>query len=170
MSMPFTELGLNVWAILIAPCMLSLPIFVLIQLILGKRRQHQYIHFLEYIRAAWIFSLMLGMIAGTGATAMLFEILWNLPGKYLNWLALAVLPLGYGTYHFKNKNQLLYGTVEVLMGVATALGATARPEFHATQGLTTIGAIYIVARGFNNISEARQKAVGPPLLDKHTPA
>jgi hypothetical protein len=147
------------WLIYVAPVCLLPPLLILlvVKRIMGKRREEQYQRFFVRMKFPWIFTFLLGVIASENLVALTAAVLSSLPGKYLNWLALAVLPIGYGAHYFKKLNQLVYGTVEILVGAATALGSTARPEFHSAQGLTIIGAIYIVARGFNNISEARSK-------------
>lgn len=88
---------------------------------------------------------------------MMNLVLYHLPGHYMNWIAVCVFPIGYSAYYFKKKNQLLFGQLEIAVGVATALGATARQEFRLTQILAVIGAIYIVARGFTNIDDAKKR-------------
>jgi len=85
-------------------------------------------------------------------------VLYRVPGKYSNWMSLAVVPVGYFAHRFKQWNLLRYGMVEVLVGFSTALGATTKGGLQPTQGLAVIGATYVVARGFSNISDARKKA------------
>lgn len=108
------------------------------------------------------------MIVELSAAAVAFVgklvniILYHLPGQYVNWVAIGVVPLGYLAHRFKSANPLLYGIVEVLVGLATALGATSRTAFGATQALAVIGSTYVVARGFNNVSHA-QKQVAIPV-------
>jgi hypothetical protein len=115
---------------------------------------HWFLFVSQFIYAMGISSAIVGLI-GTTVDCVSFR----LPGKYVNLMAFAVLPVGYAAHRFKKQNQLRYGVVEVLTGMATAIGATARTEFQPTQALAIIGAIYVVARGFNNISDARPKAV-----------
>jgi hypothetical protein len=104
-------------------------------------------------------SMAATLLGGTVVAVNWF--LYRLPGKYSNWLSLAVLPIGYSVHYFKRRNLRLYGTIEVIVGVATALGSTVRGTLQPTQGLAIIGAIYVVGRGFNNISEAKQKPKNP---------
>lgn len=85
-------------------------------------------------------------------------VLFRIPGRYSNWISLAIVPIGYFAHRFKQRNLLRYGMVEVLVGFSTALGATTKGGFQPTQGLGVIGATYVVARGFSNISDARKKA------------
>lgn len=90
-------------------------------------------------------------------TAGVNWILYRLPGKYLNWISVGVLPLGYLAHQFKQRRLRWYGIVEILVGFATALGAMSKGSFQPTQGLALIGATYVVARGFNNVADARRK-------------
>jgi hypothetical protein len=96
------------------------------------------------------------MVGITARTINLF--VYQLPGEYMNWLAVGVLPIGYGAHYFRTRNLRVYGMSEILLGVSTAFGVTIRPHFQPTQALTLIGATYVVARGFNNVAEARLKA------------
>ena len=91
------------------------------------------------------------------------KLFYKLPGKYFNYVALSVLPAGYIIHRFKRFNQTYYGTVEVLFGIATGMGTTLGIKvFGAAQGIAIMGAVYVVARGFNNIYEARKpKNTGP---------
>jgi hypothetical protein len=94
-----------------------------------------------------------------GFTTMLNQTLSFLPAKHLNWLAVAVLPIGYIVARYKRRNQLRYGWIEVGVGVLSALGTiNSQPEFRPVQLLTIVGALYVVARGFGNIYEASQRA------------
>src|SRR5579872_31392 len=109
--------------------------------------RHWLLMALQFAYAVGIGSAIVGL---TGTTVS--RLLYRIPGKYVNLLAFAVLPLGYAAHYFKTQNQLRYGMVEVLAGMATAIGATAKSQFQPSQGLAILGAIYVVARGFNNIS------------------
>ncbi len=89
------------------------------------------------------------------------------PGRYWNWLAVLVLPVGFTAAWYKKKNQLRYGTIEVVAGVLTAFAATfQQKDFDSPRALTVVGAAYVVARGFGNIKEARDKeeAKGKALI------
>ena len=88
---------------------------------------------------------------------------YQLPGNYMNWLAVGVLPLGYGAHYFRTRNFRFYGMSEILLGVSTAFGVTIRSQFQPTQAVALIGATYVVARGFNNVAEARLKATAARL-------
>ena len=104
-----------------------------------------------------------GFMLLSGALAwalMINQLLYKLPGKYANWFAVAVLPAGYFASRFKQKNQWRYGLVEVVVGIATAFGVTVQLKgVQPPQGLTLVAAAYVVARGFNNMSDARKKAI-----------
>lgn len=81
---------------------------------------------------------------------------YRLPGKYFNIIAIAALPIGYAVHRFKRFKPIHYGAVEIMVGIATALGSTfSKKEFEPAQGLAVLGAIYVVASGFNNIYVAR---------------
>jgi hypothetical protein len=81
----------------------------------------------------------------------------NLPGSYLNWLAVLVLPIGYAGYSFKRVNQSFFGLIEIFVGMTTAFATTFRAELGTAQVLALLGAIYVVARGFTNMSEGNLK-------------
>lgn len=103
-----------------------------------------------------IIELSAVVVAFTGK--LLNLLFYRLPGQYVNWIAVAVVPLGYAAHRFKSANQLYYGIIEVLVGLATALAATSRTRFGAVQALAVIGATYVVARGFNNVTDAGKKS------------
>lgn len=88
---------------------------------------------------------------------------YRLPGKYFNMIAVAALPVGYFAYRFKRFNQTLYGIVEIMAGVATAFGSTlaVKQEFDAAKGLAVLSAMYVVARGFNNIHDHQNQNRNP---------
>jgi len=118
----------------------------------------------ERLRAhSWliVFFLLSGELtasAAVGGTATLLNwLMYHMPGQYVNWAAVAVLPLGYVAHLFKKGSPYHYGIVEIVAGVATAFGVTIHAQFQPVQILTIIGAIYVVARGFNNVAEARKK-------------
>lgn len=80
-----------------------------------------------------------------------------IPGHYRNLLGVAVLPTGYAAFRLKKTHQYRYGQVEVVIGIATALGVTLKDDgLSPAQGLALVGAMYVVARGFSNINEANR--------------
>jgi hypothetical protein len=92
-------------------------------------------------------------------TLAMNKFFYKLPGKYFNYIAISALPIGYAIHRFKRFNQIYYGAVEILFGIATAAGTTLGiKNFGGAQGITIMGAIYVVARGFNNIYDAQQAA------------
>jgi hypothetical protein len=92
-------------------------------------------------------------------------LLYHLPGKYENWIACLVFPLGYIAHNFKKVKLFYYGVSEVLVGVGGAFGVTLNQRFGPVQGLAIMSAIYLVARGFNNISDAREKGKATSAQD-----
>lgn len=87
----------------------------------------------------------------------------------LHWtqvlVALFVVTVGYGAHWFKQANKLWYGYSEMLFGVLSAVLVVSRINFAAVefsnltlaQYGTLVGAAYVVARGLNNVSEARRE-------------
>jgi hypothetical protein len=118
-----------------------------------SRRKHWLLLAFQFVLGATLSSASIQFFG-----AVVHWLLYDIPGKYLNLVGLMVLPVGYAAHHFKRWNQLLYGIVEVLVGIATAVGATARADFQTAQGLALLGAVYVVARGFNNVTEARENS------------
>jgi hypothetical protein len=118
--------------------------------------QKQFSYFLEK-SAVWAFTFVVAACTVTWAGQAINFGLYRMPGRYLNWAAFLVLPAGYSAHQFKKRSQALYGLIEILVGVSTAFGSTARTSFGTPQGLAIIGAVYIVARGFNNFSESAKK-------------
>ena len=101
-----------------------------------------------------------------GLAFVINQVLYKLPAQHLNWLAVAVLPGGYLATLYKRNNQMRYGIVEVMVGVITALSTiNQHPDFQAIQGITLIGTLYVVARGFTNIKEAQEKAKAKIAVD-----
>jgi hypothetical protein len=83
-------------------------------------------------------------------------------------IGVAVLISGIAAFFFKLKHQRAYGAVEVLFGGVAAV-VTARQMKAATnwtpQITALIGAVYIVSRGLNNISDGFKvikKVTGKP--------
>jgi hypothetical protein len=83
--------------------------------------------------------------------------LGHVPGHHLNWIAFFVWPVGWVAFRFKQFNQKYYGMLEIVVGVSTALGTTMKGAFGLTQGLAVMGAVYVVSRGYSNITEAEKK-------------
>jgi hypothetical protein len=84
-------------------------------------------------------------------------LLQRAPGRYTNWIAVLVWPVGWIAFRFKQFNQKYYGWVEIGFGILTALAITVNGVFGPTQGLAVLGAIYVVSRGYGNITDAEKK-------------
>jgi hypothetical protein len=70
-----------------------------------------------------------------------------------------IVGLGLLAYEFKKRDQLFYGRVEICFGIASAitLAFSSKPnEMHLTQWASLVGAAFVIARGRNNISDARR--------------
>jgi hypothetical protein len=71
-----------------------------------------------------------------------------------------VINMGVVAHQFKKQNQLWYGVVEVIFGAAYGF-STAFSIKPLDQGFgrwaTLVGCTYIIARGLNNISEAKAR-------------
>jgi hypothetical protein len=132
-----------------------IPAQVIIRLLPVTDKQH------DDLSASYSF-FVLGLAASIFVVGMFTigvnRILYQTPGRYLNWLAILVLPIGYLAYQFKEKNPYLYGTFEVLVGISMAFGATTTNKaFQPTQAFTIISGIYVVARGSQDRAEGREK-------------
>ena len=75
-------------------------------------------------------------------------------------LLTSVIAIGWIAHKFKMRNQLWYGVVEIFFGI----GSGASVSFSMSPGramfaqlVTLAGCAYVVARGFNNVTEARAK-------------
>jgi hypothetical protein len=72
-------------------------------------------------------------------------------------VALAVIAFGWLAYWYKGQNQFIYGLIEVLVAMATAMtstfGITSNRETF-TRVATIVGCVYIVSRGFENMNKA----------------
>ena len=73
--------------------------------------------------------------------------------------------MGFGAHAFKKHNQFLYGVVEVIFGgssaFAVALGISSRSAT-PSQWATLVGCAYVIARGLNNVSDAKMAALVKP--------
>jgi hypothetical protein len=84
-------------------------------------------------------------------------------GTYLTHLIIGavVVFLGIAAHWFKGKNQRWYGMVEVLFGSISgfgiALNISPRNSW-LTQGAALVGCAYVIARGLNNIADAKKVA------------
>lgn len=73
-------------------------------------------------------------------------------------LVLAVAAAGYTAFRFKRGRQIWYGRVEVAFGVASCIKVALTSPIQDSllvQWSALIGCIYVISRGFNNISDAR---------------
>jgi len=84
-------------------------------------------------------------------------------------VAMLVVAAGFGAHRFKQTSKLFYGYSEVAFGVLSAVLVVTRINFVAAefrslslaQYGTLVGCAYVVARGLNNISEAKQEKTAP---------
>jgi len=93
-----------------------------------------------------------------------FSGLWRLIGLYPARATVAVIAifLGVVAHKFKQSNQFWYGMVEWLFGAAGAINLVVRlgKEQTIISQWASLGACaYVMARGLNNISEAKAKMV-----------
>jgi hypothetical protein len=75
-------------------------------------------------------------------------------------VSVVVILLGVGAYYFKRYSQLWYGSVEVIVGAASGISIAIglRPnESMFSRWAALAGCVYVIARGLNNISDARIK-------------
>lgn len=116
----------------------------------------------------------IGLISAILAVYFGLDSHYHLSSALFNWVArttslygaqflvaIVVISLGFAAHLFKRINQRWYGGVEcafgVIYGVSTAFGIRpGEPMFG--HWATLVGCIYIIARGLNNISDARGKA------------
>jgi len=73
-------------------------------------------------------------------------------------VATCIVALGFLAYEFKKRDQLLYGRIEICFGIASGitLAFSSMPnEMHVTQWASLVGSAFVIARGRNNISDAK---------------
>jgi hypothetical protein len=78
--------------------------------------------------------------------------------------AIGVVAVGSLAAYFKKKRLLWFGTVEVFFGAATAVKVASGltpGQIILSQWTALLGAAYIVARGLDNISDARAQVLAP---------
>jgi len=76
-------------------------------------------------------------------------------------LAIILLILGAAAFVFKEENQRIYGVTEISFGIAASMVAlqhVAVNNFFTTL-VTLGGCVYVVARGFSNLSEGGQEGI-----------
>jgi hypothetical protein len=80
-------------------------------------------------------------------------------------LSVLVLLVGLGLANWKRAHGLSYGTVEVVFGVTYGYSALFHiaPDFPTAKVLQVVSSIYIVSRGFNNISDFRIARARPSV-------
>jgi hypothetical protein len=88
-------------------------------------------------------------------------------GLHLTQLLVSVLVIavGWSAHRFKLRNKLWYGYVEVVFGAGSAIAVVSRVNFAAiefrsltlAQYAALVGTAYVVARGLNNITEAKER-------------
>lgn len=94
--------------------------------------------------------------------ARIFAVL-GLHGTQLLAVVLVVL-IGFAASKFKQRSKLYYGIVEVLFGMISSIAVVSRVNFTPlpvsqmtlAQVAALVGSVYVVARGFNNIQEAKK--------------
>ena len=98
-----------------------------------------------------------------GMGSVVFKWLVRTFGIHLAQFAIfcGVVAVGAFAHWFKQKNQKWYGVVEVAFGAASAGSVSFRmmPGPLFAQWATLAGCAYVIARGLNNISQAKQSAV-----------
>ncbi|HEX4031159.1 MAG TPA: hypothetical protein VHX20_12395 [Terracidiphilus sp.] len=77
-------------------------------------------------------------------------------------IAAAVFALGLTAHWYKQKNQHMYGVVEIVFGIFLSVSiaiAVFLGRGSATQWGSLLACAYVIARGCNNVAEAKAKAV-----------
>jgi len=127
---------------------------------------HSVYRVLANIGVAIGFLLAVGVFIETviGMGSLVFRWLARIFGIHVAQSAIFLVVIIVGTFAhwFKKKNQKWYGLVEVVFGAASAGSISFRmtpgpPLF--TQWATLAGCAYVIARGLNNVSEAKRKLV-----------
>ena len=73
-------------------------------------------------------------------------------------IAISIIAIGFLAYEFKKRDQLSYGRVEICFGISSVLAlafSTLPNEIHLPQWVSLVGSAYVIARGRNNVSEAK---------------
>ena len=111
------------------------------------------------LRSAWKVTILAALFIWLPMIIMVIgnALFKRAPGRYTNWIAILVWPVGWAAFRFKQFNQKWYGMVEVVVGIVTAFATTTKGAFGPTQLLAIVGTIYVVSRGFSNIAEGRKK-------------
>jgi hypothetical protein len=80
------------------------------------------------------------------------------------FMVVGVMIVGFVISRFKQRNQQLYGLVEIAFGAVVTYNTLMllRPGFDYSRALGVGTAMYIIARGFNNIADARKAALAAP--------
>jgi hypothetical protein len=76
------------------------------------------------------------------------------------FVALIVMVLGFGAHHFKKRNQVWYGNVEILVGLLTAwvVAGTLKPgNLELSKWVTLAGSAYVIGRGIGNHAEGNNR-------------
>ena len=75
-------------------------------------------------------------------------------------IGVGVLVIGVLAHYFKRYSQLAYGVVEVVIGGASgfSIAFSLSPDhINLTQWASIVGCTYVVARGLNNVYDAKVK-------------
>jgi hypothetical protein len=112
-------------------------------------------------------AFLIGVAVNRGYDQKLLSFLTRTVGPHFTQflVAVTVIAVGWGAHLFKRRNQLVYGYVEAFIGVMSAIAIVSRTNFAAVQFTTLtlaqygtlVGCAYVVARGLNNVQDAKDR-------------
>jgi hypothetical protein len=108
-----------------------------------------------------LFAVVIGHFAKTKGLA-LYALTARTIGPHLTQISIGTIVacIGFAAHWFKGKSQHWYGMVEVIFGIVSgfsiALNLSADHPW-LPQGARLVGCAYVIARGMNNVSEAKAK-------------
>lgn len=115
---------------------------------------------------AVVYTVFLFLLALAGYYPWIPARIVGVLGLHLTQLLAVVLVffIGFAASKFKLRSKLHYGIVEVLFGVISSIAIVSRVNFTPlpvsqmtlAQVAALVGSVYVVARGFNNIHEAKK--------------
>lgn len=79
----------------------------------------------------------------------------------------SVVAAGFFAHEFKKRDRYLYGGIEVCFGIGTAIVlvfSSSPLELHLSQWSSLVGAAYVIARGRNNVQDAKEYPATSPTL------
>jgi predicted membrane channel-forming protein YqfA (hemolysin III family) len=132
------------------------------------REEGRIVQFAGYLSIATIF-IYLGLLLRT-----LFLFLTDTLGLKVAQIIVAIVVIGLGVaaHKFKRRNQRLYGVCEIIFGSTSAIGIASGLSSTGvlfSRWAALAGCVYVVARGLNNCTEAREKAMAK-LAENYDPA